>query len=71
MANKNKKKKNTNKKSESAVTQLKPKTPQAIQNGNVKNAAENEVPARKPLGFMPYLLGTIAVLLFLLLIMQD
>ncbi|MBQ6183810.1 MAG: DNA translocase FtsK [Clostridia bacterium] len=71
MANKNKKKKNNNKKNESAVKQLNPKTQKAIKNGSVKNAAESETRVRKPLGFMPYLLGTIAVLLFLLLIMQD
>ncbi len=64
-------KKKTAKNGGNAVKQLKPKTQRAIKNGSVKTEPEKARTERKPLGFVPYVLGTVAVLLLLLLIMED
>ncbi|MBO4501443.1 MAG: DNA translocase FtsK, partial [Clostridia bacterium] len=51
--------------------QLNPKTKKAIKNVKAEKAEETQEKIKKPLGFMPYVLVTVAVLLLLLFIMED
>ena len=61
-------------KNTSPVKELKPQTKKAVKNVNKNNSkasAVDQFNIKKPLGFMPYLLVTLAVLLTLLLIMDN